>query len=158
MAGIMFLLGSLYWPFWYGKQEAVSDARKIKQNASRDTLKEKFHRDNAWERGLALLASGGLIFALLYWLLGFGVWFLIAYQLYLVAAFGYSFTTNLNTCRKLPRFYVSLDPRASETDKFMVRGSAKFGMQPQSFSQLAHTSFVVLAFLLLAVVLILKYL
>lgn len=156
LAGIIILLAAMVFPWWYGDLEGKGDARKIFRNGTADSLKEKWHRNNALRRGLILAFSGVAHWLLLLYTLQFDFGFLGAYLAYSVAAFGYRFTTRLNTCRKLHPFYVSRDPRASYTDRFFVRMGTEFGMPPHSFSRLLHTVFLLAAIAFLAVFLWVK--
>lgn len=151
MAGIFALLFAMPLAWWYGSVEGKSDYRKIIKNADRDTLKEGWHKQNAIRRGV-ILAVGSLG---LWWVLvltmGANLWALPAVIWVAVGLFGVKFTTQLNTCRKLNPWYVSYDARASYTDKFMVRMSAKLGMLAPDFSRLIHYGFLLAGIVVLVV-------
>ena len=144
LAGIIILLAALVFPWWYGNLEGVHDARVIRKDGANDIRKERWHFNNALRRGLILGFSGAAHWLLLLYTLQFGFGFLVAYLAYSVAAFGYKFTTRLNTCRKLPKWYVSRDPRASYTDRFFVRmGTAiwKAYTMPELSAKMGQTIF-----------------
>jgi fatty acid desaturase len=139
---LILLVSVTYWPYWFGRQQAREDHIKIILDGVKDSLKEQFHTNNAIFRAIALVLVAAVQWVFLFHCFGFGVVWFLAYLLYSVAAFGYAFTTNLNEKRGLPKWYVSHSPRASKTDKFLIKGSAAMGMQPQSFSRLLHTNFL----------------
>lgn len=111
-------------PWLYGNHEAGVDASKIAADAAKnqDSLKEKFHAENLLRRAVvAALFTVGITLAL-----GFLWWFGLCYLAYFAAAFGWCFTSHLNALRELPKWYVSYEPNAANTDRMLVWGARKF--------------------------------
>lgn len=136
------LIFSLLFPWLLSYFEARKDAKRI---MDWDHFMEKeFHFKYGLLRGLVLLLVAGFI-SWYHW----GDWHLIsACGAYQICAFGYGFTSLLNTRRGLARWYQSRQPNAAWLDRCFVAVSKKTGRKPEELAGEVYPALLALSTML----------
>lgn len=103
------------------------DATQIELNGSTNSLKKKFHLLGGLIRGTGFFVIGILAYYPIPLAIG-------AYWLLTAATFWAWFDDGLNAERGKPKGYVSREPDAAYTDRFLVWASGLFKSEPEVFA------------------------
>lgn len=119
---------------------AVVEGRKDAKRSDKwnHFMKENFHMKWGFLRGWLLLLLSFLAWQPDWWLF----WFCAAYQL---CAFGYGFTSILNTKRGKAMFYQSREERAANTDKAFVALAGRLRTEPEKLAIWVYSVFLLFA-------------